>query len=78
MAGREMTNYLVKLMMGRGHHFTTSAEKEIVRDMKEKLCYVSENFEDEKLKDPSIYETTYTLPDGQVIFSTFFFDTYHL
>ena len=67
MAGRNLTEYMIKLLTRRGYQFTTSAEREIVRDMKEKLCYVSENYENEKLKDPNIFEKTYTLPDGQVL-----------
>ena len=67
MAGRELTSYMTKLMTGRGHHFTTSAEREIVRDMKEKLCYVAEDFDAEKRKDPSVFETNYTLPDGRIV-----------
>ena len=34
---------------------------------KEKLCYVAEDLILEENKDSSVYETTYTMPDGQVI-----------
>nr|XP_027205383.1 LOW QUALITY PROTEIN: actin-like [Dermatophagoides pteronyssinus] len=34
IAGRDLTDYLVTLMQARGHMFTTTAEKEIVRDMR--------------------------------------------
>lgn len=67
LAGRELTNFMVKLLTRRGHTLTTSAEIEIARDMKEKLCYVAQDFKLEEKKDSSVYDTSYTLPDGQVI-----------
>lgn len=45
IAGRVLTNWMQKLLLGTGESFTSSAELEIVKDIKEKLAYVASNFE---------------------------------
>ena len=60
-AGRDLTKFFMLLLNETGLRFSTNAEKEIVRAIKEKACFVALDFEEElKTVEPFDYE----LPDG--------------
>lgn len=71
VAGRDVTEYLQLLLRKSGYVFHTSAEKEVVRMMKEKVGYVALDPRKEEKEwiqmggrgEGKVVE--YTLPDGQ-------------
>jgi len=69
VAGRDITEYLQLLLRKAGHNFHTSAELEVVKDIKEKICFVAFNIEkiDKEDSEDVEPEHSYKLPDGNVI-----------
>jgi len=72
LAGRDITDHLQLLLRKAGYNFTTSAEKEIVRTIKEKACYVAlDPLREEELLDSEKtskeVKRAYKLPDGSIL-----------
>jgi len=69
IAGRDVTKYLIKLLLLRGYAFNRTADFETVREIKEKVCYVGYDLELEKqlALETTVLVQSYTLPDGRVI-----------
>ena len=62
IAGRSVTEYLMRVLCERGYSLSTAVEREVVCAIKEKFCYVIQN-KDSRSPDEKHYE----LPDGQVV-----------
>lgn len=69
VAGRDVTRHLIDLLSRRGYAFNRTADFETVRQVKEKLSYVSYDLElDAKLsRETTTLVESYELPDGRVI-----------
>lgn len=69
LAGKHVTEYLTKLLQRRGYSFNSTVDFEIVREMKEKLCYMSIDMARERkvAMETCALDTEfeYTLPDGK-------------
>lgn len=66
VAGRDITRYLIKLLLLRGYAFNHSADFETIRMMKERLCYIGYNIEQEKrlAEDTTVLVESYTVSQG--------------
>jgi hypothetical protein len=62
----DVTEHLQLLLRKAGYHFHTTAEKEVVRIIKERHCYVAINPTKEE-KDAGGKCDEFALPDGNVV-----------
>lgn len=65
VGGKDVTIMLQQLLNEQGYNFTSFSQQEIVRDIKEKHCYLSLDFDSEIKKADNHLD--YKLPDGKVI-----------
>jgi len=69
LAGRDLTQYMMDILQEANVKFSSTAELDISRDIKEKKCFVSQDYEAEskEFQEQPEKATTYELPDGVVI-----------
>ncbi|XP_062292985.1 uncharacterized protein si:ch211-241j12.3 isoform X2 [Scomber scombrus] len=68
LAGLDVTMHLKRLLQDQGVSMRTTAEMEIVREMKERCCCVAPDYTAELSQGgPSCREMHYTMPDGQIV-----------
>ena len=69
IAGRDVTDFLSKILSDRGIYLKSTSELECVRKMKEELCYVALDYDKELIESDRNHhlKKTFLLPDGQEI-----------
>ena len=69
VGGRDLTDYMARILAESGYMFTTPAEREVAREIKEKLAYVAMdyNIELKKFEKSPAEAKAYALPDGRIL-----------
>eukprot|EP00744_Colponema_vietnamica_P015140 GILI01021223.1.p1 GENE.GILI01021223.1~~GILI01021223.1.p1 ORF type:complete len:354 (-),score=30.81 GILI01021223.1:68-1090(-) len=69
LGGRNITEFLIRLMQRRGYSFNKSSDFEVVRVIKERFCYAAVDIDLEKRLslETTTLEKAMTLPDGSTI-----------
>lgn len=69
VAGRDVTEHLSLLLRKAGNNFVSTSEMDVVKNIKEKTCYVVYNIEktESDAMDDIEPDVPYTLPDGTTI-----------
>ena len=67
IGGQQLTEYLCKLLQNQGHILDTyfSKDRETVTLLKQAMCYLASDFDQEMARDTSELHKSYKLPDGQ-------------
>ncbi|XP_028922134.1 actin-like protein 8 [Ornithorhynchus anatinus] len=68
LGGHDLSHFLMKRLLGPMYSFCSLAQRQVIQDIKEDLCYVARDFEmamRNSARAPSI--KTYKLPDGNAI-----------
>lgn len=69
LAGRHVTEQLMKLLVGQGQPLNPTADFETVREVKQRLCYVAHDLGAERrlASDTTLVDRQYTLPDSRTM-----------
>lgn len=69
VAGRHITSYLIKLLLLRGYSFNRTADFASVQQIKEKLCYVALDLNQERTlaQETTVLMEKFSMPDGTII-----------
>jgi actin-related protein 2 len=69
LAGRHVTEYLMKLLQKQGYPLNSSADFETVREIKQKCCYVAHDLQAERklAQETTVVDTQYTMPNSRVM-----------
>jgi len=68
LAGRDLTDRMVKLLQAEGaFNATSGSEWEVVRSIKERTCYVAQDYAAEAAVPEEKIATEYTLPDETIV-----------
>ncbi|KAJ4461008.1 putative Actin; muscle-type [Paratrimastix pyriformis] len=65
LGGEDLTNYLMRILSERGYTFVSETDRANVNEIKEKMCFVSEDFAAD-MSEPGP-DKSYSLPDGTTI-----------
>lgn len=70
IAGKDITDYLLRLVLEKGYSFDPHQEKKIARHIKHSMCYTAFDFDDELVgckQEPETFEQSLDLNSGETI-----------